>query len=252
MGLFQKQSLSFVILLLLGFLAVSYACDCSDPPKPSPHPVKPPKHPVKPPKPPTVKPPTHTPKPPTVKPPTHTPKPPTVKPPTHTPKPPTVKPPPPPYTPKPPTVKPPPPPTPTPPVVTPPPPTSTPETPCPPPPPPPPTETPCPPPPPQQVPSPKPQTCPINALRLGACVDVLGGLIHIGLGKSGAKEKCCPLLGGLVGLDAAVCLCTTIRAKLLNIDLVIPLALELLIDCGKTPPRDFKCPAPLNRTPLLG
>lgn len=256
MGLLHKQNLSFVILLLLGLLAVSYACDCSDPPKPSPHPVKPPKHPVKPPKPPTVKPPTHTPKPPTVKPPPpyipcpppYTPKPPTAKPPP----PPTVKPPPPPTVkpPPPPTVKPPPPPTvkPPPPYI-PPPPTPTPESPCPPPPPPP---TPCPPPPPHQAPTPKPETCPIDALTLGACVDVLGGLIHIGLGKTYAKAKCCPLLGGLVGLDAAVCLCTTIRAKLLNIDLIIPIALELLVDCGKTPPRDFKCPAPLKRAPLSG
>ncbi|AEE83563.1 Bifunctional inhibitor/lipid-transfer protein/seed storage 2S albumin superfamily protein [Arabidopsis thaliana] len=193
MALLHKQNISFVILLLLGLLAVSYACDCSDPPKPSPHPPPPPPTP-------------------------------------YTPPPPT------PYTPPPPTVKPPPPP-----VVTPPPPTPTPEAPCPPPPP-----TPYPPP-------PKPETCPIDALKLGACVDVLGGLIHIGLGKSYAKAKCCPLLDDLVGLDAAVCLCTTIRAKLLNIDLIIPIALEVLVDCGKTPPpRGFKCPTPLKRTPLLG
>ncbi|EOA19123.1 hypothetical protein CARUB_v10007792mg [Capsella rubella] len=248
MGLLHKQNLTFVILLLLGLLVVSYACDCSDPPKPSPHPIKPPKHPVKPPKTPTAKPPTHTPKPPTVKPPPHTPKPPTVKPPPSCPPPPpTVRPPPPPtpFTPPPPTVKPPPPPT----VMPPPPPGPTPETPCPPPPPPP---TPCPPPPPHHVPTPKPETCPIDALKLGACVDVLGGLIHIGLGKTYAKAKCCPLLGDLVGLDAAVCLCTTIRAKLLNIDLIVPIALELLVDCGKTPPRGFKCPAPVNRAPALG
>jgi hypothetical protein len=74
-------------------------------------------------------------------------------------------------------------------------------------------------------------------------VDVLGGLIHIGLGKSHAKAECCPVLGGLLDLDAAVCLCTTIKLKLLNIDLVLPIALELLLDCGKTPPSDFKCPA---------
>ncbi|KAJ0251158.1 Bifunctional inhibitor/lipid-transfer protein/seed storage 2S albumin superfamily protein [Hirschfeldia incana] len=266
MGLLHRQDLSFVILLLLGFLAVSYACDCSDPPKPSPHPVKPPKHPVKPPKPPTVKPPPYTPKPPTVKPP-HTPKPPTVKPPhtpspphsfpPYTPNPPTVTPSPPykpspsPYTPKPPTVKPPPQPTPTPSPPAPyvkPPPVPAPETPCPPPPPP---LTPCPPPPPPPAPTPEPETCSIDALKLGACVDALGGLIHIGLGKSYAKATCCPVLGSLVGLDAAVCLCTTIRAKLLNIDLIIPIALELLVDCGKTPPRDFKCPAPQRKSPLL-
>ncbi|CDY47794.1 BnaC01g22500D [Brassica napus] len=120
------------------------------------------------------------------------------------------------------------------------------KTPCPPPPPPP---IPCPPPPPALTP--EPETCSIDALKLGACVDVLGGLIHIGLGKSYAKATCCPVLGGLVGLDAAVCLCTTIGAKLLNIDLIIPIALELLVDCGKTPPRDFKCPAPQKKTPLL-
>ncbi|RID62975.1 hypothetical protein BRARA_E02010 [Brassica rapa] len=167
----HTQNLSFLILLLLGFLAVSFACECS-PPKPSPRPHKPPKHPVKPPKPPAAKPP----KPPAVKPPKPPTKPPTLKPHPH-PKPPT------------------------------------------------------------------PETCPIDTLKLGACVDVLGGLIHIGLGGSSAKKECCPVLGGLVDLDAAVCLCTTIKAKLLIVDLIIPIALELLIDCGKTPPPGFKCPS---------
>ena len=71
-------------------------------------------------------------------------------------------------------------------------------------------------------------------------MDVLGGLIHIGIGSS-AKQTCCPVLAGLVDLDAAVCLCTTIRAKILNINIIIPIALQLLIDCGKTPPDGFKC-----------
>ncbi|KAI9391907.1 hypothetical protein POPTR_006G008500v4 [Populus trichocarpa] len=141
-------------------------------------------------------------------------KPPKVKPP------PIVKPPKPPVTPKPPVVKPP-----------------KPEKPCPPPP-----VIPTPPivkPPPTP---PKQETCPIDTLKLGACVDVLGGLIHIGIGSS-AKDECCPLLEGLVDLDAAVCLCTVIKAKLLNINLIIPIALEVLADCGKTPPPGFKCPA---------
>ncbi|KAH8506953.1 hypothetical protein H0E87_013680 [Populus deltoides] len=146
-------------------------------------------------------------------------KPPKVKPPFH-PKPPIVKPPKPPVTPKPPVVKPP-----------------KPEIPCPPPP-----VIPTPPivkPPPTP---PKQETCPIDTLKLGACVDVLGGLIHIGIGSS-AKDECCPLLEGLVDLDAAVCLCTVIKAKLLNINLILPIALELLVDCGKTPPEGFKCPS---------
>ncbi|KAM0959146.1 hypothetical protein ACFX13_024988 [Malus domestica] len=145
------------------------------------------------------------------------------KPPPHV-KPPHVKPPivkPPPY-PKPPVAKPPP--HPKPPVVLPPP--STPK---------PPTVKPPP-------PSPPKDTCPIDTLKLGACVDVLGGLIHIGIGSS-AKDACCPVLQGLVDLDAAICLCTTIKAKLLNVNLIIPIALQVLIACGKTPPSGFQCPA---------
>jgi hypothetical protein len=87
-----------------------------------------------------------------------------------------------------------------------------------------------------------PKTCPIDTLKLGSCVDLLGGLVHIGIGKS-AKEKCCPVVEGLVDLDAAVCLCTTIKAKLLNIDVILPIALEVLLNCGKNPPPGFKCPA---------
>ncbi|TXG57726.1 hypothetical protein EZV62_015555 [Acer yangbiense] len=150
------------------------------------------------------------PKPPVVKPPHH-PKPPIVKPP----KPPAVKPPPyvpkpPPYVPKPPPVEP------TPPVVQ--------------------------PPPIVPKPPPSPQTCPIDILKLSACVDVLGGLIHIGAGSS-AKDTCCPVLQGLVDLDAALCLCTTIKAKLLNINIILPIALGVLVDCGKHPPSDYQCPA---------
>ncbi|CAA6668636.1 unnamed protein product [Spirodela intermedia] len=116
--------------------------------------------------------------------------------------------------------------------------------PCPPPPPPP-TTVPCPPPPavkPHPPPAPVSRGCPINTLKLGACVDLLGGLIHIGIGPS-AADTCCPLLSGLADLDAALCLCTTIRAKLLNINLLLPIALELLVNsCGKHVPSDFQCP----------
>ncbi|MBA0684745.1 hypothetical protein Goari_026310, partial [Gossypium aridum] len=37
-------------------------------------------------------------------------------------------------------------------------------------------------------------TCPVNALKLGLCVDVLGGLGHIGLGNP-VENACCPVLG---------------------------------------------------------
>lgn len=92
---------------------------------------------------------------------------------------------------------------------------------------------PCPPPPPAD-------TCPIDTLKLGACVDLLGGLVHIGLGDPVANE-CCPVLAGLVELEAAVCLCTTLKLKVLNLNIFLPLALQLLITCGKTPPPGFTC-----------
>lgn len=84
------------------------------------------------------------------------------------------------------------------------------------------------------------QTCPIDTLKLGACVDLLGGLVHIGLGDPVANQ-CCPVLQGLVGLEAAVCLCTTLKLKVLNLKVYVPLALQLLITCGKTPPPGFTC-----------
>ncbi|CAN1174586.1 36.4 kDa proline-rich protein [Linum perenne] len=84
-------------------------------------------------------------------------------------------------------------------------------------------------------------TCTIGGLKLGACVDVLGGLVHVGVGNP-VENVCCPVIKGLLELEAALCLCTSIRLKLLNINIFIPLALQALITCGKTPPPGFVCP----------
>jgi hypothetical protein len=40
-------------------------------------------------------------------------------------------------------------------------------------------------------------------------------------------EPCCPLLDGLVDLEAAVCLCTAIKANVLGIHLNLSLVLNL-------------------------
>ncbi|KAJ4952781.1 hypothetical protein NE237_029613 [Protea cynaroides] len=93
----------------------------------------------------------------------------------------------------------------------------------------------CPPPPPISP------TCPINVLKLGLCVDLLGGLVHIGIGNP-VENACCPVLQGLLELEAAICLCTTIKLKLLNLNIFLPLALQVLITCGKNPPPGFVCP----------
>ncbi|CAL0330477.1 unnamed protein product [Lupinus luteus] len=94
---------------------------------------------------------------------------------------------------------------------------------------------PCPPP-----KSPTQATCPIDTLKLGACVDLLGGLVHIGLGDPAVNE-CCPVLQGLVEVEAAACLCTTLKLKLLNLNIFVPIALQVLVACGKSPPPGYTC-----------
>jgi len=91
------------------------------------------------------------------------------------------------------------------------------------------------------VPTPSNPKCPKDALKLGACVDLLGGLVHVFIGDPVVNE-CCPVIQGLAGLEAALCLCTTIRAKVLNLNVYLPLALQLIASCGLTPPEGFKCP----------
>ncbi|KAF5742011.1 36.4 kDa proline-rich protein-like [Tripterygium wilfordii] len=86
----------------------------------------------------------------------------------------------------------------------------------------------------------KKDTCPIDTLKLGACVDLLGGLVHIGVGDP-AVNQCCPVLQGLAEVEAAVCLCTTLKVKALNLAIYVPIALQLLITCGKTPPPGYTC-----------
>ncbi|KAL5728067.1 hypothetical protein ACHQM5_001190 [Ranunculus cassubicifolius] len=120
---------------------------------------------------------------------------------------------------------------------------------CPPPPPP-----KCPPPPKKPTPAPKPKptptptptpskgnSCPIDTLKLGVCANLLGGLVNVVVGPP-SKTPCCTLLKGLVDLDAAVCLCTAIKANILGINLNVPISLTLLLNqCGCKVPSGFKC-----------
>jgi hypothetical protein len=56
------------------------------------------------------------------------------------------------------------------------------------------------------------------------------------------KYLCCSILGGLADLEAAVCLCTAIKANVLGISLDIPVKLSLLVNyCGKNLPSGFIC-----------
>ncbi|KAL8112341.1 14 kDa proline-rich protein DC2.15-like [Apium graveolens] len=102
----------------------------------------------------------------------------------------------------------------------------------------------CPPSVPKTPPSPYPKvaTCPRDTLKLGACANVLGGLIGLVVGAP-PKQPCCSLLEGLVDLEAAVCLCTAIKANILGINLNLLVDLSLLLNyCGKKVPTGFQCP----------
>ncbi|KAG6739269.1 hypothetical protein POTOM_056860 [Populus tomentosa] len=88
-------------------------------------------------------------------------------------------------------------------------------------------------------PPPKEPTCPRDTLKLGACADILG-LVNVVVG-SPPYSKCCPLLEGLADLEAALCLCTAIKANVLGINLNVPVALSILVSaCGKSIPPGFK------------
>ncbi|KAG8092505.1 hypothetical protein GUJ93_ZPchr0012g21260 [Zizania palustris] len=103
--------------------------------------------------------------------------------------------------------------------------------------------TPTTPPPPPPTPTPTPGTggsCPRDALKLHVCANVLG-LVKAKIGAA-PYEPCCSLLDGLVDLDAAVCLCTAIKANVLGINLNLPIDLSLILNnCGKICPSDFQC-----------
>ncbi|XP_010553464.1 PREDICTED: 14 kDa proline-rich protein DC2.15 [Tarenaya hassleriana] len=96
---------------------------------------------------------------------------------------------------------------------------------------------------PKPIPNPNPtkRSCPRDALKLGVCAKILDGAVGTVVGGP-PDMPCCSVLQGLVDLEAAVCLCTAIKANILGIDINIPISLSLLINtCGKSLPPDFVC-----------
>ncbi|OVA11036.1 Bifunctional inhibitor/plant lipid transfer protein/seed storage helical domain [Macleaya cordata] len=91
-------------------------------------------------------------------------------------------------------------------------------------------------------PSVKPAKCPKDTLKLGVCADLLGGFVSLVVGTP-ANSPCCSLLTGLADLEAALCLCTAIKANVLGVvNLEVPIAVSLLVNaCGKKVPDGFKC-----------
>jgi hypothetical protein len=90
-------------------------------------------------------------------------------------------------------------------------------------------------------PSPKGQ-CPKDTLKLGVCADLLG-LVNVVIGNPPSGSKCCALIKGLADLEAALCLCTALKANVLGINLNVPITLSVLLSaCQKTVPPGFQCP----------
>ncbi|KAL3647467.1 hypothetical protein CASFOL_008435 [Castilleja foliolosa] len=89
-----------------------------------------------------------------------------------------------------------------------------------------------------------PPTCPIDALKLGVCATLVGGLVDVRDGSpSPPTAPCCSMLAGLMDFEAAVCLCTVIKANISGIIVRdIPVALSMLLNaCGKTETDGFVC-----------
>jgi hypothetical protein len=75
--------------------------------------------------------------------------------------------------------------------------------------------------------------CPTNALAdLKVCADVLVLLkLKINVPRN---QQCCPLLGNLVNLDLAACLCAAIKLNVLGIPVNLPLDVPLVLNyCGR-------------------
>ncbi|KAG5538628.1 hypothetical protein RHGRI_019253 [Rhododendron griersonianum] len=90
--------------------------------------------------------------------------------------------------------------------------------------------------------TPKPaEKCPKDTLKFGVCGEWLGLVTEV----IGAKPspKCCALVEGLAELEAALCLCTAIKANVLGaVNVEVPIALSLVVNgCGKKVPEGFVC-----------
>ncbi|CAI0381417.1 unnamed protein product [Linum tenue] len=82
--------------------------------------------------------------------------------------------------------------------------------------------------------------CSIDLVNLAVCAPLLN--VKVGDPTGAASKPCCAALLGLTDLEAAVCLCTALKADLLGLNVDAPLALNLLLStCHKNAPPAFQC-----------
>lgn len=83
--------------------------------------------------------------------------------------------------------------------------------------------------------------CPKDALKLGVCADMLGRSIGPTIGAP-PKIPCCKFMGGLFDLEAAICLCTAMKANVFGTNIDIPISLSYVLNnCQKNLPSGFQC-----------
>ncbi|KAJ4712782.1 Bifunctional inhibitor/lipid-transfer protein/seed storage 2S albumin superfamily protein [Melia azedarach] len=58
------------------------------------------------------------------------------------------------------------------------------------------------------------ENCPDDALKLSVCADVLGVLLKLGEPQ---PSDCCSLINNLINIDAAACLCTSLKINVLDV-----------------------------------
>ncbi|CAH8346967.1 unnamed protein product [Eruca vesicaria subsp. sativa] len=81
--------------------------------------------------------------------------------------------------------------------------------------------------------------CPRDTLQIDACANVLN-VVSLTLGNP--QPYCCPLIHGLVDLEAAACLCTALKAKLLGLNVDLTIFLNVILSgCGRTPLPSYHC-----------
>ncbi|WCJ25962.1 Bifunctional inhibitor/lipid-transfer protein/seed storage 2S albumin superfamily protein [Euphorbia peplus] len=83
--------------------------------------------------------------------------------------------------------------------------------------------------------------CPRDAPKMAVCVDLLADLLSVQAGVP-PNHPCCSALFGFIDIEAAICLCTTIKASFLGITIDMPIRMTLLLNfCGKQVPKGFIC-----------
>ncbi|KAE8727755.1 putative lipid-binding protein AIR1B [Hibiscus syriacus] len=83
------------------------------------------------------------------------------------------------------------------------------------------------------------------------CVSRCAGLVNVELGNVLTKP-CCSLIQGLADLEAAVCLCTAVRARVLGIIINLPISLSLVLNnCGRSVATDYICSLQYCYSPMF-